>query len=148
MGLYRVVSCGRSGLLYLTGWRGLPQPTELRALYDAMDNPARNRGKHRTVAQMIRRLSDRRPQMITIEDLQWADAITLAHASELTMLTALCPLVLVMTSRTEGDQLDPIWRSRTRAAPLITIDLGPLREQDALALAGESATVSTAFALA
>src|SRR5258705_13868063 len=86
--------------------------------------------------------------MITIEDLQWADAITLAHASELTMLTALCPLVLVMTSRTEGDQLDPIWRSRTRAAPLITIDLGPLREQDALALAGENGDVSKAFALA
>ncbi len=135
-------------LVYLNDLLDLPQPTELRALYDAMDNPARNRGKHRTVAQLIRRLSARRPQMITIEDLHWADAITLAHASELTMLTALCPLVLVMTSRTEGDQLDPIWRSRTRAAPLITIDLGPLREQDALALAGEYGDVSKAFALA
>jgi class 3 adenylate cyclase/tetratricopeptide (TPR) repeat protein len=135
-------------LVYLNDLLDLPQPMELRALYDAMDNPARNRGKHKTVVRLLRQLSARRPQMITIEDLHWADAITLAHAAELTMLTALCPLVLVMTSRTEGDQLDPTWRSRTRAAPLITIDLGPLREQDALALAGEYSDVSKAFALA
>ncbi len=101
-------------LVYLNDLLDLPQPMELRALYDAMDNPARNRGKHKTVAQLLRQLSARRPQMITIEDLHWADAITLAHAAELTMLTALCPLVLVMTSRTEGDQLDPMWRSRTQ----------------------------------
>jgi class 3 adenylate cyclase/tetratricopeptide (TPR) repeat protein len=135
-------------LVYLNDLLDLPQPTELRAIYDAMDNPARNRGKHKTVAHLLRQLSARRPQMITIEDLHWADAITLAHAAELTMLTALCPLVLMMTSRTEGDQLDPMWRSRTRAAPLITIDLGPLREQDALVLAGEYSDVSKAFALA
>src|SRR4030088_66157 len=113
-----------------------------------MDNPARNRGKQKTVAQLLRRLSALRPQMITIEDLHWADAITLAHAAELTMLTAVCPLVLVMTSRTEGDQLDPMWRSRTRAASLVTIGLGPLREQDALSLAVEYSDVSEAFALA
>jgi class 3 adenylate cyclase len=128
-------------LVYLNDLLDLPQPTELRALYDAMDNSARNVGKRKTVAQLLRGLSVRRPQMITIEDLHWADAITLAHAAELTGLTAFCPFVLVMTSRTEGDQLDLVWRSRTRAVPLITIDLGPLREQDALALAGEFSEV-------
>jgi class 3 adenylate cyclase/tetratricopeptide (TPR) repeat protein len=135
-------------LVYLNDLLDLPQPTELRTLYDAMDNPARNRGKQKTVAELLRRLSVRQPQMITIEDLHWADAVSLAHAAELTMLAALCPLVLVMTSRMEGDQLDAIWRSRTRAAPLTTIDLGPLREQDALALASEYNAVSKAFALA
>ncbi|MBR0827221.1 AAA family ATPase [Bradyrhizobium manausense] len=135
-------------LVYLNDLLDLPQPTELRALYNAMDNAARNRGKQKTVAQLLRRLSARSSQMVTIEDLHWADPVTLAHAAELTMLTALCPFVLVMTSRTEGDQLDPMWRSRTRAAPLITIDLGPLREQDALALAGEYSDASKVFALA
>lgn len=134
-------------LVYLNDLLDLPQPTELRALYNAMDNAARNRGKQKTVAQLLRRLSARSPQMVTIEDLHWADTVTLAHAAELTVLTAQCPLVLVMTSRTEGDQLDPMWRSRTRAAPLITIDLGPLREQDALALAGEYSDASKVFAL-
>ncbi|WP_172628349.1 adenylate/guanylate cyclase domain-containing protein [Bradyrhizobium ivorense] len=135
-------------LVYLNDLLDLPQPTDLAALYSAMDNAARNRGKQKTVAQLLRRLSARSPQMVTIEDLHWADAVTLAHAAELTMLTALCPLVLVMTSRTEGDQLDPTWRSQTRAAPLITIDLGPLRKQDALALAGEYSDVSKVFVLA
>src|SRR5262249_39140914 len=134
-------------LVYLNDLLDLTQPTELRALYDAMDNSARNAGKCKTVAQLLRAFSARRPQMITIEDLHWADAMTLAHAAELTRLTAVCPFVLVMTSRAEGDPLDLMWRSRTRAVPLVTIDLGPLREQDALALAGEFSDVSEAFAL-
>jgi tetratricopeptide (TPR) repeat protein len=135
-------------LVFLNDLLDLPQPTELRALYDAMDNSARNLGKRKTVAELLRRISARRPQMVTIEDLHWADAIALAHAAELAGLTALCPFVLVMTSRTEGDQLDVMWRSRTRSVPLITIDLGLLRERDALALAGEFSDVSEPFALA
>ena len=135
-------------LVFLNDLLDLPQPMELRALYDAMDNSARNLGKRKTVSELLRRLSARRPQMVAIEDLHWADAIALAHAAELARLTALCPFVLVMTSRTEGDQLDATWRSRTRSVPLITIDLGPLREQDALALAGEFSDVSEPFALA
>jgi tetratricopeptide (TPR) repeat protein len=135
-------------LVFLNDLLDLPQPTELRALYDAMDNSARNLGKRKTVAELLRRLSARRPQMVTIEDLHWADAIALAHAAELARLTALCPFILVMTSRTEGDQLDVMWRSRTRSVPLITIDLGPLQEQEALALAGEFSDVSEPFALA
>ncbi|MGY8667079.1 adenylate/guanylate cyclase domain-containing protein [Bradyrhizobium sp. UFLA05-109] len=135
-------------LVFLNDLLDLPQPTELRALYDAMDNSARNLGKRKTVAEVVRRLSARRPQMVTIEDLHWADVIALAHAAELAGITGLCPFVLVMTSRTEGDQLDVTWRSRTRSVPLVTIDLGPLREQDALALAGEFSGVSEPFALA
>jgi tetratricopeptide (TPR) repeat protein len=41
-----------------------------------------------------------------------------------------------------------MWRSQTRVAALTTIDLGPLREQDALALAGEFSDVGEAFARA
>ena len=41
-----------------------------------------------------------------------------------------------MTSRVEGDPLDDAWRSRTGRSPLVTIDLGPLRPQEAEILAG------------
>ena len=43
---------------------------------------------------------------------------------------------LVITTRVEGDPLDNAWRAETGGAPLMTIDLAPLREVEALELAG------------
>src|SRR5262245_25077559 len=51
-----------------------------------------------------------------------------------------------MTSRIEDDQLDREWRSRTAGAPMITIDLGPLRRDEALTLANAFAGVADHFA--
>jgi class 3 adenylate cyclase/tetratricopeptide (TPR) repeat protein len=120
--------------VYLNDLLDLPQPKELWALYDAMDNASRNRGKRETVAQLVQRASRRRPLLLVIEDLQWADGLTLAHLAKLAEVVADCPALLVMTSRIEGDPLGQAWRSRTSGAPLVTIDLGLLRRDEALAL--------------
>ena len=122
--------------VFLNDLLDLPQPTGLRGVYDAMDNATRGRGRRETVAELTRRASARQPVMITIEDLHWADGITLAYLAELTAAVAECPAVLAMTSRVEGDPLDEAWRGATRGSPLLTIDLGPLRRQEAIALAG------------
>jgi class 3 adenylate cyclase/tetratricopeptide (TPR) repeat protein len=122
--------------VFLNDLLDLPQPTELRALYDAMDNAARNQGKRRTMAGLVERASRAAPRLLVIEDLHWADRLTLAHLAKLAAIVAECPALLVMTSRIEGDPLDPEWRSRTAGAALMTIDLGPLRREEALALAG------------
>jgi tetratricopeptide (TPR) repeat protein len=53
-----------------------------------------------------------------------------------------------MTSRVEGDPLDEAWRGQTRESPPVTIDLGPLRKQEALALAGGFLDAHSRFALA
>jgi class 3 adenylate cyclase/tetratricopeptide (TPR) repeat protein len=113
----------------------LPPPTPLRALTDAMDNATRNEGKRRVVCGLVRRLSAQQPLLLALEDLHWADRLTLAHAAELAVTVADCPAVLVLTSRLEGDPLDHGWRAATRGAPLTTIDLAPLRREEALALA-------------
>ncbi len=47
-----------------------------------------------------------------------------------------CTAVLVTTTRIEGDPLDSAWRAETGGAPLLTIDLAPLREAEAIELAG------------
>jgi tetratricopeptide (TPR) repeat protein len=47
-----------------------------------------------------------------------------------------CAAVLVTTTRIEGDPLDSAWRVETAGAPLLTIDLAPLREAEAIELAG------------
>ena len=51
-----------------------------------------------------------------------------------------------MTSRIEGDPLDQAWRAAIGGSPLLTIDLGPLRPEEAMALAGAYLDASRDFA--
>jgi class 3 adenylate cyclase len=83
----------------------LPQPKELRALYDAMDNAARNGGKRRMVVRLVERVSRERPLLLAVEDLHWADELVLAHLARLAATAADCPALLAMTARA-----DAAWR--------------------------------------
>jgi tetratricopeptide (TPR) repeat protein len=132
--------------VYLNDLLDLPQPTALRALFDAMDNVTRNRGKQATVVGLVQALSKRQPLLLVVEDVHWADRPTLEHLATLAETVAGCPALLVMTTRIEGDPLDPAWRSSVVASPLVTIDLGPLRPQEAIALASAYLDANADFA--
>jgi class 3 adenylate cyclase/tetratricopeptide (TPR) repeat protein len=132
--------------VYLSDLLDLPQPTELRALYDAMDNPTRGRGMRETVAALVRDAGARSPVLLAVEDVHWADQATLDHLASLAEVAADCPAILVMTSREEGDPLDHAWRSRIGGSPLMTINLGPLRPPEAAALAEAYLEASSEFA--
>jgi class 3 adenylate cyclase/tetratricopeptide (TPR) repeat protein len=121
--------------VYLNDLLDVPQSTELRTLYDAMDNPARNRGKRATVAELVTRASGRRPRLLAIEDLHWADQMTLDHLVNLAESVAGCPALLVMTSRLERDPLHEAWGPTIAGQPIVTIDLGPLQPSEANGLA-------------
>ena len=133
--------------VFLSDLLDLPQPVELRGLYDAMDNATRSQGRQELVAGLIQRLSVRHPRLLTVEDIHWADPPGLAHLAQITTAVQDCPAVLVMTSRIEGDPLDQAWRGSTGASPLITVDLGPLRKEEAIELAGEFSDASNEFAM-
>lgn len=120
--------------VFLNDLLDLPQPIELRTLYNAMENATRNEGKQKTVSAILRAESDRKPVFVVIEDVHWGEPITLAHLATLTRTVADCPALLVMTSRVDGDQLDQNWRANTGGSPLVTIDLGPLRKDESIAL--------------
>lgn len=122
--------------VYLNDLLNLPQPTELRTLYDAMDNAARHRGKRATVAELVTRASRRRPRLLAIEDLHWADQTTLDHLANLAETVPRCPALLVMTSRIERDPLDEPLRPTIAGRSTVTIDLGPLQPSEANRLAG------------
>jgi class 3 adenylate cyclase/tetratricopeptide (TPR) repeat protein len=112
----------------------IPQPTEQRSVYDAMSNAMRNEGKRALLSRLVTIASQTRPTVVAVEDVHWADAITLTQLAAVAKTVAQCPALLVMTSRIEGDPLDQGWRSAAQGSPFSTIDLGPLREQDSVAL--------------
>jgi tetratricopeptide (TPR) repeat protein len=137
----------RSQAIYLNDLLDLPQPVEMRSLFDAMDNAKRNQGKRETVAALVRSLCNRKPLFLVIEDIHWADDLILDHLAGLTRSISDQPAVLIMTSRIEGDPLEQAWRASTAATPLMTVDLRPLRHDDALTLAAEFFDTTTQFAL-
>jgi class 3 adenylate cyclase/tetratricopeptide (TPR) repeat protein len=125
----------RDDMVFLNDLLDLPQTGELRGLYDAMDNSARLQGRQRLLAALVKALSRRIPRMLVIEDIHWADRQTRDSVATLAKTVAECPAILIMTSRVDGDPIDNYWRAEVSATSLVTVDLGPLRRKEALALA-------------
>ncbi|HSF95118.1 MAG TPA: adenylate/guanylate cyclase domain-containing protein [Thermohalobaculum sp.] len=119
----------------------LPQPLELRALYDAMDEAARRNGRRALVVGLVAWASRSAPQLILVEDLHWADAPTLQSLAAIMAAASENPVALMATTRPEGDPLEGAWRSVSLDHPVSIISLGPLR-------AGEAREMATGFARA
>ena len=132
--------------IFLADLLDLSPAKEHRATYDAMDNETRNVGKQEVVVTLLQRLAARAPILVVIEDLHWADSPTLDHLSRMAKLTAEAPVVLVMTSRIEGDPLDTLWRQASNRAPLVTVDLAPLSEAESLSFAQNIFDTTSRFA--
>jgi DNA-binding SARP family transcriptional activator/tetratricopeptide (TPR) repeat protein len=76
-------------------------------------------------------------QLIVVDDLHWADRLTLAVLPRLARAVVDLPVVVLMTSRVAGEALDPEWRAAMGDTPLVTLDLHPLRAPEASRLASE-----------
>lgn len=120
--------------IFLNDLLDLTQPPEYRAIYDAMDQQSRKEGKRTSVVDMLARLAARQPVFIVVEDLHWADDITLDYLARIATVVAECPALMVMTSRAEGDPVDTNWRARAGETPIVTWDLSPLRKEEAVQL--------------
>ena len=132
--------------VHLNDLLDLPQPTELRGLYDAMDNPTRNRGNRATVAALVRGAELAPADSSGGRGPALGRRLILDHLATLTETDAACPALLIMTARLEGDPLDRGWRVDTGASPLLTIDLGPLRPQEAACLVDTYLEANSEFA--
>jgi class 3 adenylate cyclase/tetratricopeptide (TPR) repeat protein len=133
--------------VFLSDLLDLPQSIEDRSMYDAMDNATRNDGKRALIAELVRNVSARGPILIVVEDGQWADPLLLTHLAAIAGAVSDCAAVLVMTTRIEGDPLDQAWRSATGDSPLTTVDLRPLRKEEAVSLAKAFIDASNQFAM-
>ena len=115
----------------------LTQPLELRTLYDAMDVERRKEGKRQVLQDLLQYHANHLPLLILVEDLHWIDDISLDYLATLGSAAADLPIVMLMTSRVDRDPIDTNWRSKIGMTALATIDLKPLREEDAGRLVAE-----------
>ncbi len=128
-------TCGGAFRPFLFDLLDLPQPDGERATYEAMDNAARQRGRAAALHGVLETAAARAPLLVSIEDVHWADPQTLAYVAEMTRAAGALPMVVLLTSRLEGDPLGAAWRAGIQGSPLVTLDLGPLGADDSLALA-------------
>ncbi len=123
-------------LVFACDLLGIPQPSALNAVYDAMDDATRTRGRRNFILTLIRRQSTRAGLVLIVEDIHWADPASLDILAQLAGMTASHRVVLLLTSRVVGDPVDRGWRMRAGAAVgFLMIDLRPLRETEAIELA-------------
>jgi class 3 adenylate cyclase/tetratricopeptide (TPR) repeat protein len=127
--------------LYLRDLIEAPQPEEARRLYEAMDTAARARGKELALARLVGGACRRRPLLLIVEDVHWADAETLGQLAVLARATAQCSAALALTTRVGGDPLDAGWRATAAGGFQLTIDLAPLTS-------AEAETIARSFAAA
>ncbi len=132
--------------VFLNDLLDLVQPLELKTLYDSMDAQARKEGRRTSLVDMVSRLASRKPVFIVVEDLHWADSATLDYLARLAKAVAECPVLMVMTSRAEGDPLDTTWRASAGETPIATWDLSPLHKEESIKLV--SAFIDTNDSLA
>jgi len=133
--------------LHLLDLLQLPLPPALRTVFDAMDNPTRERGQRDVLASLLRRCSATAPRLLVIEDMHWAPARTLAQAAALAAAAEHCAALLVTTARSDADPLNAAWRGAAGVSALVTLDLGPLRWAEASTLAAQLGASDDAFTI-
>ena len=106
--------------VYLNDLLDLTQSLEQLTLYDAMEAGTRIEGKHKVVADIIKRLAVRKPILLVIEGLHWADDETLDYLTFLAIALADSPVLLLLTSRLEDDPVNLSWRSPAGEHPTVT----------------------------
>jgi len=100
-----------------------PLDPELAALEKAMETTTRQRGRSLALTQLLEIAAARSPLLIVIEDVHWADQDELARFAEMAAAIAQRPALLLMTTRTQDDPINSMWRARARGCPVTLIDL-------------------------
>ena len=118
---------------------GLPLTGEARRVVDATPVEERRRRLPGSLPGLgARERPTRRPLLLVVEDVHWADE---RHAWASWPPSArragrIRPCCSLLTTRREGDPIDAAWLAEAGSPPTTVIDLRPLREADAQKLAG------------
>jgi len=111
-----------------------PPPAQ-RAIYAALSREARARGVRDTMCDLVRQASAQSPLLLLVEDVHWADDLTLDRLAAVATLTQTQPLMLVVSTRFENDPTAGPWRSALHGVPTTGISLVPFSAEEAERLA-------------
>jgi len=126
---------GEAEILALKDLAGAELSPDERRWLDATASTARLAARGAALAGLAVAASRHAPLFVVVEDMHWADSVALQGLAAMTR--AACSAsrtVTMMTSRTEGDPIAAL-QPLMSGPPLVLIELGKLREQDARALA-------------
>jgi ABC-type transport system substrate-binding protein/class 3 adenylate cyclase len=93
---------------FLARLLGLPLEAEASAALRELSREAVQQQTFAAVGEVVRRLAEERPLCIVVDDLQWADSLTLELVEDLLALTDEVQLGVVLIYRADRDQ--PSWR--------------------------------------
>ncbi len=113
----------------------IAQPARLAPVYEAMEPAARSRGRNAALGALVAAAAAERPRLLVVEDLHWADALTLEGLAALARACAASASLLLATTRIDGDPVDARWRAAAGPLPQLTLDLDRLAADASLALA-------------
>jgi class 3 adenylate cyclase/tetratricopeptide (TPR) repeat protein len=102
-------------------------PEELATPYAAMQDSQRAAFRAEAVAALAAAVAEDTPLAIGVEDLHWAGDTLRAFVRAAARLAVSRPLVLMTTSRPEGDPVDAAFRRDLGGASVVVVELGPLR---------------------
>lgn len=120
--------------LHLNDLLNLGQTDAQRPLYEAMDILQRGCGRVETLVTLVSQLSEQSPLLLRLEDLHWAEPALLDYLTGLVMAAAEHPILLLLTSRLQGDPVDRDWRGGIGAASFLAMDLEPMNANEAQSL--------------
>lgn len=148
--LWPNVELERTHALWLNAICGSQLSTEASILVDSVSPEIRVKSEAQALTALLKGYTESTPLVIAFEDTHWADG----HVQD---LIGLCcevsksvPLVVVATTRIEGDVLEVDIRSHSSGSDIWTIDLGPLNEDEcrlvAESILGRKASVDDVIA--
>lgn len=115
-------------------------PPQLATPYAAMQDALRAALRADAVAALAAAVSTATPLAIGVEDLHWASDTMRAFVRAAARFTASRPLVLLTTSRPEGDPFDAAFRRDLGDASAVVVELGPLHGEAMRCLARAAAS--------
>lgn len=115
-------------------------------LIAAMDHATRSSVRIDALAALLESVASRQPVLVAVEDIHWADAPVMDLLAALTERVAGLAAMIVLTSRPDPDPVDAAWRARLREGRIVTIDLAPISEAEALQMSLQIAADLDAFA--
>ncbi|MDG2482197.1 MAG: AAA family ATPase [Alphaproteobacteria bacterium] len=121
--------------ILVTNLFNLPMSEQEIETYAALGGETRLAARKIVLASLVRWRVKENPVMVVIDDVHWADDVTIDVLADLAASLRDCPILLVMTTRVEDDPIDVHWRVTAGGVPVTTIDLGPLSASESEILA-------------